>query len=250
MIKDNFIQMKLMKMIKKSALFIVPVLLWMGCTSQQISQAVGIILDDSNPTTSEVSSGLKEALIQGITKGSAMAAQTDGYLGNPLIRIPFPPEVTKVETRLRQLGLGGEVDKFITALNRGAENAAKEAAPIFVSAIRQMTIQDAWGILNGEQDAATQYLMRVTSAELRAKFQPVIKQAIDQTNATKFYGDLVNTYNLIPMVEKVNPNLDEYATEKAMEGLFTLVKNEEANIRQNPEARATALLKKVFGYKG
>lgn len=222
----------------------------MACTSQQISQVLNDMMAEGNPTTTEVAAGLKEALTQGITKGAAAASQTDGYLGNALIRIPFPPEVAKVETRLRQIGLGGEVDKFVTALNRGAEEAAKEAAPIFVSAIRQMTIQDAWAILKGEKDAATQYLMRVTSAELRSKFQPVIKSAIDKTNATRFYGDLVTTYNKIPFVEQVNPNLDEYATDKALEGLFTLVKNEEANIRENPGARTTALLKKVFGFEG
>jgi hypothetical protein len=151
---------------------------------------------------------------------------------------------------LRQLGLDNEVDKFVLALNRGAENASKQAVPIFINAIKQMTIQDAWAILRGEQDAATQYLQRVTSNELRAKFQPVIKTAIDNTNATKIYGDLVNTYNRIPLVEKVNPNLDEYATEKALEGLFILVRQEEANIRDNPAVRSTDLLRKVFGYKG
>jgi hypothetical protein len=221
-----------------------------SCTTQQLNQVLGDILEDGTPTTSEVGSGLKEALTQGITKGANLASMTDGFFGNSLIRIPFPPEVAKVETRLRQIGLDKEVDKFVLALNRGAENASKEAVPIFVNAIKQMTIQDAWAILRGEKDAATQYLERVTSSELRAKFQPVIKVAIDNTNATKIYGDLVNTYNRIPLVEKVNPNLDEYATEKALQGLFTLVRQEEANIRENPAMRSTNLLKKVFGYKG
>jgi hypothetical protein len=131
-------------------------------------------------------------------------------------------------------------------LNRGAEEAAKEAKPIFVTAIRSMTIQDAWGILKGESDAATQYLKRTTSDHLRAKFQPVIKDALGKVNATKYYGEIVNTYNQIPFVQDVNPNLDEYATEKAMEGLFILIAEEEKKIREDPLARTTDLLKRVF----
>ncbi|MBE63525.1 MAG: hypothetical protein CMB89_14290 [Flammeovirgaceae bacterium] len=131
-------------------------------------------------------------------------------------------------------------------LNHGAEEAAKEAKPIFVNAITGMTVQDAWGILKGEDNAATQYLQSKTTADLTAKFQPVIKQALDKTNATKYYSDLVNTYNKIPFVDKVNPNLDEYATDRALSGLFTLVAEEEKNIRANPAARTTELLKKVF----
>ena len=132
-------------------------------------------------------------------------------------------------------------------LNRGAEDAAKEAKPIFISAIRSMTIQDAWGILKGEQDAATQYLKRTTSAQLKEKFSPVIQNSLDKVNATKYYGDLVGTYNKIPFVDKVNPDLNDYATDKAIEGLFVMVANEEKDIRQNPMARTTDLLKRVFG---
>ena len=152
----------------------------------------------------------------------------------------------KVETKLRQIGLGDEVDKFILTLNRGAEEAAKEAKPIFVNAIKAMTIQDAWGILKGDKDAATQYLMKTTSTQLKAKFQPVIKSALDKTNATKYYGDIITTYNKIPFVEKVNDDLEGYATDKAIEGLFTLIAKEEMNIRKDPLARTSELLKKVF----
>ena len=142
--------------------------------------------------------------------------------------------------------MGSEVDRFVMTLNRGAEEAAKEAKPIFISAIKSMTIQDAWGILRGEPDAATQYLKRTTSAQLREKFKPVIQNALNKVNATKYYGDIVNTYNQIPLVQDVNPDLNEYATEKAMEGLFALIAKEEKNIRENPVARTTELLKKVF----
>jgi hypothetical protein len=186
-------------------------------------------------------------LINGITNGSNLASQLDGYFKNPEIKIPFPPEVRKVEDKLRQLGLGGEVDKFVLTLNRGAEDAAKEAKPIFISAIKSMTIQDAWGILKGESNAATEYLKRTTSSQLKMKFQPVIQSSLNKVNATKYYGDIVNTYNKIPLVEDVNPNLDEYATDKAIEGLFTLIAKEEEKIRRDPVARTTDLLRKVFG---
>ncbi len=224
-----------------------------ACTSAQINQTLGGInnaLGSEDPTTNEVVSGLREALIQGISKGSDQASKIDGYLKNPLIRIPFPPEAVKVEERLRQIGLGKEVDKFITSLNRGAERAAVEAKPIFISAIKSMTIEDAWSILKGEPDAATQYLKRTTSSALKEKFRPIIQTSLNEVNATKYYGDLVTTYNKIPLVKKADPELDNYATDKAIEGLFLLVAQEEANIRKNPLARTTELLKKVFGFKG
>ncbi|HEY5692158.1 MAG TPA: DUF4197 domain-containing protein, partial [Cyclobacteriaceae bacterium] len=198
-------------------------------------------------TNDDVAAGLKEALIKGISNGSDMASQLDGYFKNEAIKILFPPDVKRVEEKLRQIGLGNEVDKFVMTLNRGAEDAAKEAKPIFISAVRSMTIEDAWGILKGEQDAATQYLKRTTSAQLKEKFSPVIQNSLDKVNATKYYGDLVGTYNKIPFVDKANPDLNDYATDKAIEGLFVMVAKEEKDIRQNPMARTTDLLKRVFG---
>ncbi|HEY5746193.1 MAG TPA: DUF4197 domain-containing protein [Chryseolinea sp.] len=198
-------------------------------------------------TTAEVADGLKEALIKGISNGSDLASQLDGYFKNPEIKIPFPPEVKKVEDKLRQVGLGNEVDKFVLTLNRGAEDAAKEAKPIFITAIKSMTIQDAWAILKGQPDAATQYLKRTTSAQLKEKFKPVIQNSLNKVNATKYYGDIVTQYNKIPFTDDVNPNLDDYATDRAIEGLFTMIAKEEKSIRQDPVARTTELLKKVFG---
>ena len=198
-------------------------------------------------TTDEVIDGLKEALIQGITNGSDQASAVDGYLSNNLIRIVFPPDAAKVESRLRQIGLGPEVDKFIVSLNRGAERAAKEAKPIFLEAIKNMTIEDAWGILRGGEHSATEYLENSTGVSLREKFQPVIKVALDEVSATKYYEDLVNSYNKIPFVKKVNPELDQYATEQAIQGLFLLIAEEEVKIRKDPAARTTQLLQKVFG---
>ncbi|MEQ9376562.1 MAG: DUF4197 domain-containing protein [Imperialibacter sp.] len=217
-----------------------------ACSVQQIQKTVDGYLKDAKPTTEEVASGLKEALEKGITNGAKKASAVDGYFKNPAIKIPFPPDVRKVETKLRQLGMDKQVDQFIETLNRGAEEAAKQAAPIFVSAIKQMTINDAWNILKGDKDAATQYLQKTTTSQLEAKFKPVIQKALDKVNATKYYGDLVNTYNKIPLVDKVNPDLNDYATTLAIDGLFKLVAQEEANIRNNPGARTTELLKKVF----
>lgn len=223
----------------------------LGCTSAQINQTIGgvnEVLNSEAPLSSaEVGEGLKEALINGISKGADLVSQTDGYFKNPQIKIPFPPEVQKVEDKLRQVGLGSEVDKFVMTLNRGAEEAAKEAKPIFITAIRSLTIEDAWGILNGGSDAATQYLKRTTSSALKVKFKPVIERSLRQVNATRYYGDVVNAYNKIPFTEDVNPNLDDYATDMAIQGLFTMIAQEEKNIRQNPVARTTDLLKKVFG---
>jgi len=220
----------------------------MACSAAQINQAISDIGKGTQPlTANEVSEGFKEALVKGISIGADQVSQLDGYFKNLELRIPFPPDVKNVEEKLRQIGLGGEVDKFILTLNRGAEQAAKEAKPIFITAIRSMTIEDAWSILKGDEDAATQYLERTTSVQLKEKFKPVIQQALQQVNATKYYGDLVNTYNRIPLVQKVNPDLNEYATDLAIQGLFTMIAKEEKNIRDNPAARTTELLRKVFG---
>lgn len=228
-------------------------LLLSACTTAQINQTLSdankMIGGDKPLTTAEVGEGLKEALIKGISSGSDLASQVDGYFKNPQIKIPFPPDVKKVEDRLRQIGLGNEVDKFVMTLNRGAEDAAKEAKPIFIAAIKQMTIDDAWAILKGEPDAATQFLKRTTSGELKNKFMPVIKNSLDKVSATKYYGDIVSRYNSIPLVQKVNPDLNDYAADMAIQGLITMIANEEKNIRQDPIARTTELLKRVFGAK-
>ncbi len=213
----------------------------------KLKKAARTLTSGTGVNSEEIGDALKEALTKGISKGSDLVSQVDGYLKNSEIKLPFPPEAKNAEVKLRQLGLGNDVDKFIVTLNRAAEDAAKEAKPIFVSAIKQMTIQDAAGILKGEQDAATQYLNRTTSPSLKDKFKPVIKNSLEKVNATKYYSDLINTYNKIPLVQKMNPNLDDYATNKAIEGLFIMIAKEEKNIRNNPGARTTELLKRVFG---
>ena len=144
------------------------------------------------------------------------------------------------------MGMGSEVDRFVLALNRGAEDAAKEAKPIFVSAIQKMTIDDAFGILKGEPDAATQYLKKTTTTQLKEKFKPIVQSSLNKVNATKYYGDIVGNYNRIPFIQKVNPDLNSYATDMAIKGLFVMIAKEEKNIRVDPAARTTELLKKVF----
>ena len=228
-------------------------LVCMACTTAQINQA----LSDANKmatskkplTATEVGAGLKEALVNGISKGSDLVSQTDGYFKNPEIKIPFPPDVKKVEDRLRQIGLGGEVDKFVMTINRGAEDAAKEAMPIFIAAIKQMTIDDAFALLKGDPDAATQFLKRTTSAQLKEKFKPIIQTSLNKVSATKNYDDIITRYNKIPLVQKVNPDLNDYVTDMAIQGLFNMIAKEEKNIRQDPLARTSELLERVFGYK-
>jgi hypothetical protein len=198
-------------------------------------------------TNTEAASGLKEALLQGISKGADQASQTDGFNLNKFIRIPFPPDAQRVATTLRSIGLGGQVDKFELSLNRGAEDAAKSAKPIFISAIKSLTFSDVWNILTGQKDAATQFLKRTTSTQLVAAFSPIMQQSLDKVGATKYYTQLATTYNQLPLTQKVQPDLNQYATGKAVDGLFTLIAQEEANIRENPVARTTEILRRVFG---
>jgi hypothetical protein len=204
----------------------------------------------SGLTNTEAANGLKEALIQGISKGSDQASQTDGFNLNRLIRIPFPPDAQKMANTLRSIGLGSQVDKFELSLNRGAEDAAKSAKPIFISAIKQLTFSDVWNILTGQKDAATQYLKRTTTSQLTTAFMPIMQQSLDKVDATKYYTSLSSTYNKLPLVTPVQTDLNAYATGKAIDGLFTLIAQEEADIRENPVARTTSLLKKVFGIGG
>ncbi len=234
-------------MIRKVVSSVLIILSLAGCAG------LGTILQDgglggSGPlTNSEIIQGLKEALRVGISNGSNQASQVNGYFGNALIKILMPPEAQKVENALRQIGLGSEVDKFILSLNRAAEDAAKKAKPIFFTAITSMTIQDALGILNGSDTAATAYLRRTSGVALFNSFYPVVDSTLQLNQATRYYSDIVNTYNKIPFVQKVDPDLKRYATNKAIDGLFLLVADEERKIRTDPVARVSQILKRVFG---
>ncbi|MBD3627418.1 MAG: DUF4197 domain-containing protein [Cyclobacterium sp.] len=217
-----------------------------GCTASEVNRFIQGATE-ATLTEQEVGNGLKEALIKGISTGADQASREDGFLKNDLIRIALPADVQRVEGTLRSIGLGAEVDRVILTINRGAENAAKEAKPIFIEAIRQLTVKDAWDILKGEQDAATQYLQRTSTEKLKVLFAPHVQIALDQVGATRYYGDLVNTYNGFPTTaRKLDPDLNAYVTNMAISGLFELIAKEEKAIRENPAERTTALLRRVF----
>jgi hypothetical protein len=214
-----------------------------------LNQATDIIAQSSNPTQSEITMGLKQALEFGTSSSAERLSLQDGYFGNIAIKILFPEEARKVERTLRTLGLNSLADNVILSINRAAEDAAMEAKPIFISAIKQMTIADATTILLGrDNDGATQYFKRVTSGQLHDKFKPIITGSLAKVGATRYWTDVMNRYNQIPLVTKVNPDLQEYVTQKAMEGLFIEIAKEELKIRENVSARGTNLLQKVFGY--
>ncbi|HOZ87317.1 MAG TPA: DUF4197 domain-containing protein [Bacteroidia bacterium] len=195
----------------------------------------------------EVVKGLKEALSVGTNNSSSMASKLDGFNKNPLIYIPWPPEAQEMKTKLTQLGFSKKIEEFEISLNRAAEEAALKAAPIFVDAVTNMSVQDGFAILNGADTAATNYLRKSTYSSLSAQFMPVVKAAIEKVKVTSYWQPLVTAYNKIPMVKKQNPNLDEYVNNKAINGLMLLIANEEIKIRRDPAARVSDLLKKVFG---
>ncbi len=220
-----------------------------ACTSTDILRTVEDVLGGTGGgvTQTEIVKGLKQALHFGISNGAQKVSLKDGFFKNAKIKIPFPPEVNKVANTLRDIGAGKLVDNVVLSLNRAAEDASKSAKDIFVTAIKQMTFQDAMGILKGEQDAATQFLKRTTTPQLTSAFKPVISRSLDKVDATKHWSDIFTRYNKIPFVKKqVDTDLTGYVTGKALDGLFVMVAQEEAKIRKDPLARSTDLLKKVF----
>jgi hypothetical protein len=221
-----------------------------SCDVQSQSKLGSIIkqLPTATPSTTEIATGIKQALEIGTTRGADLLSAKDGFLGNAAVKILFPPEAQKVEKTLRAIGLGSLADNVVVSLNRAAEDAAKEAKPIFVSAIKQMTITDATNILLGNQNSATEYFKRVTTAQLMEKFSPVITTSLSKVGATKYWTDASTRYNKIPLVKPVNTNLSNYVAQKAIEGMFIQVAQEELTIRNNLGARSTTLLQKVFGY--
>ena len=200
------------------------------------------------PSNLEIGTALKQALEQGTTKSAAQLSAVDGFFGNAAVKILFPPQAQKAERTLRGLGLNQLCDNVILSLNRAAEDAAKQATPIFINAIKHMSLDDVTNILLGSQDAATQYFKRTTTADLAASFRPAIQASLDKVGATKYYADAAKAYNKVPFVSKLNPDLVDYATQKAIDGIFVQIAVEELNIRQNLNARPTALLQKVFSF--
>lgn len=197
----------------------------------------------------EVVKGLREALSIGSQNAGKSASKVDAYYKNPQLFIPFPPDAQKVANKLRELGFGKKVDQFVVTLNRAAEKAAVDAAPIFVTAVKSMSISDGVAIVKGADNAATEFLRKNTNTQLNTQFKPVISNALAQTSATKYWTEIISIYNKVPGVTKMNPDLAAYTTQKAINGLFVLVAAEELKIRKDPAARVTDILKKVFGGK-
>jgi hypothetical protein len=199
-------------------------------------------------TEAEAGEGIKEALGQGLVKAVLQLNKPDGFFKDAFYKILLPPDAKKIENTLRDLGMNKMVDKAILQINRAAEDAAGFAKPIFVDAIKSMTISDAIGLVKNGDTSATHFFRVKTTDKLIAAFLPVIKSSLDKVDATKYYGDVVNTYNNFPTtLKKINPDLPSFVTERATLALFDLVSKEEINIRQNIEARTTDLLRKVFG---
>jgi hypothetical protein len=198
-------------------------------------------------SSDDIAAGLKDALNHGIQKSTDKLSAADGFFKDAAVKILFPPEAVKMEKTLRSAGFGPQVDKAILDLNRAAEDAAKSAAPIFLNAIKSMSVSDGLNILRGSDTSATAYLRKTTSLQLTAAFLPVIQNSLQKTGATQSWKTVVDAYNKIPLHSKVNSDLPAYATDKALYGVFFYIAVEEKNIRRNPAAQADDLLKKVFG---
>ena len=238
------------------ALFISSIISSCDVLNQAANQALeGVNSNENNTeqpslTNSEVISGLREALNIGIENSVKSTSVIDGFLKNSEIRLPFPPDAQKVKDKALDFGLDAQVEKFDTTLNRAAEEASKEALTIFVNAIKNMTLEDGFAILNGGNGAATKFLKDQTKSELKQAFSPKVKDAISKVKLTEYWNPIItkyNTYAKFKGLEEINPDLDIFVTEKAIDGLFVMVEKEEDKIRLDPLARVTDLLTKVFG---
>ncbi|MCO4292500.1 DUF4197 domain-containing protein [Solitalea sp. MAHUQ-68] len=237
-------------MIRRVFFTIVLALTITSCDSQSLLKQAADIYKQTTAngqlTNTDVASGLKQALNKGIDTAIAQVAKPDGFFKDQAVKILLPAELQKVDKTLRSIGMSSLADEGLKLMNRAAEDAAGKAKNIFVNAIKQMTFQDAFSILMGEKNAATQYLKKTTTTQLYSEFNPVIKNSLDVVGATKIWGQIISKYNQLPMVSKVNPDLADYVTNKAMDGVFYKVEKEELAIRKDPVNRTTDLLKKVF----
>lgn len=212
---------------------------WFAAAAQALSLA-----DISNQ---EAGGGLKEALSQGASKAVDLLGRTDGFLGNPKVKIPLPESMQKVEGLMRGLGMGKQADELVTAMNRAAEAAVPEAKKLLVDAVKQMSVEDAKGILSGGNDAGTQYFKRKTEAPLGLKFLPIVKKAIDKVKLKDTYEKFAKKGAKLGLVKEKDTQLENYVTEKALDGLYLMIAEEEKAIRENPVGAAGNLAKKVFG---
>ncbi len=201
-------------------------------------------------TENEAGQGIKEALLQGVTTAVLNLNKTDGFFGSEFYKMLLPEDAKKVEKTLRNIGMGAQVDKAILSINRGAEDAVAFAKPIFIDAVKAMTLTDALNIIKGDKDEATKYFKNKTKEKLITAFTPSVKTSLDKVEATKHYSDIITSYNKLPTTfKKINPDLTSYVVGKAVDALFDQVAKEEANIRANPLARTSDILKRVFGSK-
>ncbi len=228
----------------KKAIFILLVLLLSGC-ADFIKIASNLPIT-STSSSIDIGGGLKEALKKGISLQVSKLTATDGFFNNSMVKIQLPEELKVVEQALRNVGLGTLADKGIKMLNTAASDAVKEATPIFVDAVTNISFSDAKTILMGSQDAATQYLKRTTTSSLYAKFFPVVKNSFSKVGADAVWKEIITKYNSIPLVTKLNPDLNDYVTNKALDGVYKMIAVEEKNIRTNINARTSSLLQKVF----
>jgi hypothetical protein len=229
---------------RKIALVAVAAYIVSSCAElQQVANQLPGVLEQGNV---DIAGGLKEALNNGISKQVVKLTAVDGFFKNEAVKILLPDELKKVDKGLRDIGMSKLADEGLKVLNRAAEDAVKEATPIFVDAITGMTFTDAKNILMGNESAATTYLQNSSSSALYAKFNPVIKTSFAKVGADKVWTNIITKYNSIPLVKKVNPDLTDYTTNKAMEGVFKMIAVEEKNIRTDLSSRTSDLLKKVF----
>jgi len=212
----------------------------------ELQQLANETLQNQPISNLDISAGLKQALELGVTDQVSKLTEPGGFFQNELVRIMLPEELQRVDSGLRSIGLGSLADEGLRVLNRAAEEAVSEATPIFVNAIKQMTIQDARGILMGEQNAATAYLQRTTQDALYQRFEPIIQSNFSKVGADEIWGNIIDRYNRIPFVTSVNPNLTEYVTGEALKGVYTMIEVEEKEIRSSINARSTDLLSRVF----
>lgn len=231
--------------IMKKTLFILSVFILASCA--ELQQVVDNIPQNGNSiSNADIASGLKQALNKGIETQVSKLTETDGFFRNEMVKILLPEELQKVDKTLRNIGLGSLADEGLRVLNRAAEEAVKEATPIFITAVKEMTFVDARNILLGDDDAATQYLSSRTSDELYAKFTPIINNSLDKVGATQVWNNIITKYNTIPTTSNINPDLSDYVAQEALKGVFTMIAVEEKEIRNNLSSRTTDLLKRVF----
>ena len=212
----------------------------------ELQQVVNQIPQSGPISNADIAAGLRQALDMGIEKQVSKLTQTDGFYKNDLVKIILPEELQKVDKTLRDIGLSSLADEGLKLMNRAAEDAVKQATPIFVSAVKEITFTDAKNILLGDDHAATTYLELKTETPLYNKFNPVIKNSFDKVGANEIWTSIISQYNNLPLTKNVNPDLTDYVTGQALKGVYTMIAVEEKDIRNNFAARTTTLLKKVF----